>query len=604
MTELSLVYYGYVFDASGYGHAARAYIHALHSAGVELSVVDLANHPRQVRDEVVESLIERKVTADFYLFHGIPPQWARLAFRLPNAIGMTVWETDVMPTQWRNVLNHMIDVWLPCDFNVTTFKSALETPVFKLPHPLLPLHLNGNLPPEPNDFLRVNQQDFVFYSIFEWQDRKSPDGLIESFLRAFPAESDVVLIIKANPGAANLAHETVQNARCRLACETRIDVRCAAWNEAQINALHARGNCYVSLHRGEGWCYPLFEAASRGIPVIATNYSGPLEYLNPEEHRLVQCELSLVRQPYIYYQPGMRWAEPDFKQATEVMRWVYENAEFAKRQAEKAAKRLRQTYSLDSVGLMARNRLLQLLQPIQPDKWKLIVRSEQAKGLSPRIPIPAEWYDEAYFETGLKSNWHGGYTWSLFSGLFKEIATFLSGVFAEANSYLDIGCAKGFMVRALRESGRECWGFDHSPWAIDHAEESIKPFLQRASVNDVDYNRQFDVLLALSIFESLTESQVLAFLSRARAWTRQGIFATITSFESEAQRLALCKDDRDGSHITMRTSEWWHKLFLRAGWRQDALHRVAERMCQAHDLPKKMGWHLYLYSPGQSNAHP
>jgi hypothetical protein len=59
------MYHGHVFDASGYGNAARAYIHALHTAGVDLSVVDLSGHPRQVKDELVESLVGRSIHADF-----------------------------------------------------------------------------------------------------------------------------------------------------------------------------------------------------------------------------------------------------------------------------------------------------------------------------------------------------------------------------------------------------------------------------------------------------------------------------------------------------------------------------------------------------------
>src|SRR3989454_904250 len=146
MDELSVVYYGYVFDASGYGHAARAYIHALHEAGVGLSVVNLSGGGRQVRDPLIESLIGRPVDADFHLSHGIPPQWARLAFRLRNAIGMTVWETDTMPSQWRNVLSHVLEVWLPCDFNVSVFSRDLRTPTFKLPHAVLSRHFNGDVP--------------------------------------------------------------------------------------------------------------------------------------------------------------------------------------------------------------------------------------------------------------------------------------------------------------------------------------------------------------------------------------------------------------------------------------------------------------------------
>src|SRR5262245_17982571 len=189
MDEISVIYYGYVFDASGYGHAARAYIHALHRAGIKLSVVDLAWHARQARDELVESLVGRQINADFHLFHGIPPQWSRMAFQQSNAIGMTVWETDVMPSQWRNALNHTLEVWLPCEYNVTTFQSALYRPVFKLPHAILPKRVNGDSP-EPNGWLDVKPKDFIYYSLFEWQDRKHPHGLIDAYLRAFADQTE------------------------------------------------------------------------------------------------------------------------------------------------------------------------------------------------------------------------------------------------------------------------------------------------------------------------------------------------------------------------------------------------------------------------------
>ena len=110
--HLDLVYYGEVFNASGYGAAARAYIHALHGAGIKISVVNTGGPPAGVRDSLVESLLGNSRTADFHLFHGIPTTWAQQAFRCSNAIGMTVWETDTMPTQWASTLNHVMEVWL------------------------------------------------------------------------------------------------------------------------------------------------------------------------------------------------------------------------------------------------------------------------------------------------------------------------------------------------------------------------------------------------------------------------------------------------------------------------------------------------------------
>lgn len=596
MDEISLVYYANVFDASGYGHAARAYIHALHHAGIQLSVVDLAAHPRQAHDELVESLLKKPLQPDFHLFHGIPPQWANRAFRLPNAIGMTVWETDVMPSQWRNPLNHVLEVWLPCEHNVSVFNQGLERPVFKLPHPVLPARVNGDAV-QPAQFLAVAEEDVLFFSIFEWQERKNPLGLIQSFLRAFPEEKEPLLIIKTNPGAAGAAREALAHARREARSEARVEIRAEAWTEAQIEALQARGDCYVSLHRGEGWCYPLFDAASRGTPVVATNYSGPLDYLNPQEHRLVQYESAPVNQAYVYYHPGMRWAEPDLTHAAEQMRWVYHNRAAARDQAEKGASRIRQAYSTEAVGALARERLLELLSRTQPQKWQERVRDRQAAQLQPPIPIPGEWYDAGYFEYGTKSNWGQGYKWSLFASLFQETAGLLTSTFTEADSYLDIGCANGFLVRALREQAKECWGFDHSKWATDRAEPSVKPFVIQAGVDDVSFDRQFDVLLAFSIFESLTETQILSFLSRARGWTRQAILAVIATFESEEEERRQRKGDRDLSRVTLKPRRWWDEAFQSAGWRQDYLHRIAQRTCQTHPLPSRMGWEIYVYAP-------
>src|SRR5262249_37156874 len=227
----------------------------------------------------------------------------------------------------------------------------------------------------------------------------------------FPTETDTLLLIKTNPGAVSVARQAMEKVRQQVDSEARVEVCCEAWSEAHIAALHERGNCYVSLHRGEGWGYPLFEAASRGTPVIATGYSGPLDYLHPRAHHLVQYELRQVQQPYAYYNPRMRWAEPDLTHAVELMRWVYANRESARERAAEAAQSIQHSYSPEAVGALARERLLQLRQRTQQPKWARLGRSARAHWLRPVIPIPADWYDEDYFENGLKSNWDRGYTW-------------------------------------------------------------------------------------------------------------------------------------------------------------------------------------------------
>jgi glycosyltransferase involved in cell wall biosynthesis/2-polyprenyl-3-methyl-5-hydroxy-6-metoxy-1,4-benzoquinol methylase len=590
---INLAYYGNVSDASGYGYAARAYIHALHAAGVNLCVIDLGASNRHLEDELVRSLVGRTIQPDFHLFHGIPPFWARQAFPLRNVIAMTVWETDAMPPQWRPILNHAIEVWLPCEFNISVFTRSLEKPVFKLPHPVFPPRA-GCVDAGP--FLRVDADQFIFYSIFEWQKRKCPQEMLEAFLRAFPSETDAALIVKTNPGAATAAGEAVAAARRLAPSAARIEIRAEGWSEAEIAALHDRADCYVSLHRGEGWGYPLFEAARRGKPIIATAYAGPLDYLNGESHELVRHTLCSVQQSYAYYHPAMRWAAPDSDHAVERMQWVHENRRAAQEKAGKAARTIEENFSLQSVGLLAYERLLHLLRRTNPEKARRLDGQSLAKSLTPPPPIPGEWFDADYFEHGLKSNWATGYHWKDFSGLFRETAEFLTALFPEAASFLDAGCAKGFLVRALRERGKEAWGFDHSLWAIEHAEELARPFLLHASAESAQFDRRFDVTLAFSLLENLTENQALEFLRRACRWTQHALVCVVITCEDDTARARIREKDHDLAHLTLQSREWWHERFLRAGWRQDALHRVAENACRTHPLPHRMGWEILVYA--------
>jgi glycosyltransferase involved in cell wall biosynthesis/SAM-dependent methyltransferase len=615
MTDLSLAYYGYVADHSGYGHTARAYIHALHRAGVHVSVVDLARRRHAPPDPLVASLVGNTSKPDLHLFHGIPPQWARLAFPLKNALGMTVWETDAMPSQWRNALNHVRDVWLPCEFNVETFGKELEAPIFRLPHPVFPPLANGDTP-DPGTFLGVEEDEFVFYALFEWQDRKGPHETIDAYLAAFTAADRAVLVLKANAGAAEVAKRAVQEARERRRSDARVELRAEAWSEALIEALHRRGDCYVSLHRGEGWGYPLFEAAARGKPVVATAYSGPLDYLDAGAHGLVRWTPAPVRQRYPFYNPRMRWAEPDTAHASELMRGVFDHREDARARAAAAGARIRDAFSLDAVGAAARARLEEVLTRTAPARRTRAAAtngaaaSDGAHARQPAAPaaasaatswlegpVPLEWYDQDYFETGRKSNWDRGYSWGAFGGLFRETSAYLLDLLPDAASYLDAGCAKGFLVRALRERGKDAWGVDGSPWAIEHADSSARPFLLRADVAALEPARDFDIVTAFNLLAHLTEEQALAFLARVRPQVGTAILATIPTVEPGREM----PGNRDPSHVTRRSRGWWVEVFRRAGWQQDPLHRVVERLCQQHPLPQRMGWEIFLFAPG---AHP
>jgi SAM-dependent methyltransferase len=233
------------------------------------------------------------------------------------------------------------------------------------------------------------------------------------------------------------------------------------------------------------------------------------------------------------------------------------------------------------VGGAARERLLELAEK----RGRKRVTKPAPK---PPVPVPPEWFDADYFEFGRKSNWRSGYHWSRFEGLFRDTARFLVEMFPAAHSFLDCGCAKGFLVRALRESGSEAFGFDASAFAVSKAPEELQAFLRVATTGKAKYDRRFDMLVAFDLLQMLSEDQVTEFLRRSRKWTSQGILAVIP--------VSLSEGNLDRAQITIRPRDWWREQFLAAGWKQGPLDQALESACRRHPLPSAMNWELFLFA--------
>jgi len=99
----------------------------------------------------------------------------------------------------------LVDLWLPCTFNVETFRRDLQTPIFKLPHPVVPRRVNGHVV-DADRLIGSHASDFVFYSIFEWQDRKGPIEMLRAYFQTFPEDADALLVLKVNANARRCRH--------------------------------------------------------------------------------------------------------------------------------------------------------------------------------------------------------------------------------------------------------------------------------------------------------------------------------------------------------------------------------------------------------------
>jgi glycosyltransferase involved in cell wall biosynthesis len=202
---------------------------------------------------------------------------------------------------------------------------------------------------------------FMFLFAFDFMSvmkRKNPLALIDAFTRAFPVGSGAQLVIKAINGDKRLAErEALIAAAAQHPDITVIDMY---FTRVETSSLMNLADCYVSLHRSEGLGLTLSEAMSHGKPVIATNYSGNVDFMDDSNSYLVPWTRVAVGEDAEGYSPDATWAEPDVVEAARLMRDVYENQAGAAQIGLKAQVDILNRFSEAASGAIMKNRLSEI----------------------------------------------------------------------------------------------------------------------------------------------------------------------------------------------------------------------------------------------------
>ncbi len=363
-------YIGPVFDGSGYAEASRNYVLSLYKKGypVQLSPISFEQtRPELGEDgEILRSLMKNYIDYDKVIVHSTPDLWSRFTSgdQGKYIIGYTVWETSTLHFTWVEACNKAAhEIWVPCDWNVELFKeSQVTTPIYKVPHaidvPTLESVSNFALP-------GIGSEVFVFYSIFQWQERKNPYGLLAAFTAAFSGVDDVVLVLKTyrhnHSGDKDEVKKLILDFRkyMNLPHYPKLFLVVDNMSAKDMSALHKRGDAFVLLQRSEGWGLPHSEAAAHGNPVITPGYGGQTEFLKENNSYLLDYSLTPVGgmtwSPY--YTGDQYWAEVDMKQAIDTMRHVYDNREEAKKFGTQARNYIENNFTLDRIGSIIVDRL-------------------------------------------------------------------------------------------------------------------------------------------------------------------------------------------------------------------------------------------------------
>jgi glycosyltransferase involved in cell wall biosynthesis len=349
---------GYLREAKGIGEAARLYATALRAAGVPVrtGALDAGFSPHAGEDHDALSRLRRSGEHPVDLICLNAPELARLledGARLPGRrrIGVWAWEVDPAPAGWADVATELDEVWVYSRYVAELLGRALPVPVVVAPLPILQPDLDAASSARSGS-------DFTFLFLFDFHSmvrRKNPVGLIEAFRRAFERGEGARLLIKTfngdqRPGDLAAVAEAAGP-------RSDVEVLDRFVSAEEKDRLLASCDCYVSLHRSEGFGLTVGEAMVLGRPAIATGFGGNLDFMPPDTGWLVRWQPAPVGEGVEVYPADARWAEPDIGHAAELMRRVFDDRQEAGARAERGRSFVSEHFSPRATGHVARARL-------------------------------------------------------------------------------------------------------------------------------------------------------------------------------------------------------------------------------------------------------
>ncbi len=337
---------GHAFGQLGIGEDLRMTARALQAAGVPFAVVDFPAGPNIASGatDVAEHIQEEGpyainlfcLTAIEHCRFFAERGSRQLAGRYN--IGYWPWELSQWPREWSAAFDLVDEVWVSTAHTRDALLSA-QSPSIRKPVQWMPLVVEV-----PADAYRLREpvsraetrkrfglpvaaRLFCFsFDLNSSIHRKNPQAIVKAFERAFPAADysaeQVGLVVKVQPPGRR--HRIWDNLKRFAAADGRIHIVEASLSRLDVLGLYAACDCFVSLHRAEGFGRGLAEALQLGLHLIATDYSGNTDFCRrPEFSRqvsLVPYRLVKVRPGQYPFAIGQYWANANVRLAAQAMR--------------------------------------------------------------------------------------------------------------------------------------------------------------------------------------------------------------------------------------------------------------------------------------------
>jgi glycosyltransferase involved in cell wall biosynthesis len=282
-------------------------------------------------------------------------------------IGQFYWELSDIGACHECALSLVDEVWAASEYLKDVYSRRINKPVIVMGQAVEAAAAPGRL---TRHSLGLLEDSYVFLFSFDAAsvlERKNPLALVRAFRKAFPSGSENTrLVIKTMNAANQQTDRDRKHWRAVLnqaAEDPRVKILDTRFNDGEMADLFEICDCYVSLHRSEGFGFGPAEALAREKPVITTGYSGVRDFCTPETALLVDYQLVPV-QPgaYPYMDPGRRyeWADPSPESAAAQMRDVWQNPEKGIRLGRHGQELMARQYSVGALWSRYRARLIAL----------------------------------------------------------------------------------------------------------------------------------------------------------------------------------------------------------------------------------------------------
>jgi glycosyltransferase involved in cell wall biosynthesis len=273
-------------------------------------------------------------------------------------IGFWHWELPDFPDEWCDRFKLVNEVWAPTHFVQKSIQRKANIPVHRIPL-AVSIDLNNLF---DRKYFGLPEDRFLFlamYDTFSYQQRKNPWAAIHAFKRAFSKnDRSVGLVLKVN-NALSFPSEII-HLKNAIKDYNNIYLIVTPLSRKEVNSLIQASNCFVSLHRSEGFGIVLAEAMYLGKPVIGTNWSGNTDFMTIENSCAVDYKLTKIGKDYGPYKHNQIWAEPDIEHAVYFMKKLVNDSAWCKSIGEKGQETIRKNFSPNAVGRLIENRLKEL----------------------------------------------------------------------------------------------------------------------------------------------------------------------------------------------------------------------------------------------------